>query len=78
MRMPTIVSNKATHQTTITSKKASLGHLMAKITFTGKQYVVTIPKDLVELMGWSRDTKVIISKFPDKDILFVEEIKNRK
>ncbi len=48
---------------------------MAKITFTGKQFVVTIPKDLIEIMGWDKDTEVIISKYPNKDILFVEKIK---
>ncbi|MBI2134841.1 AbrB/MazE/SpoVT family DNA-binding domain-containing protein [Candidatus Woesearchaeota archaeon] len=51
---------------------------MVKITFTGKQYVVTIPKDMVDLMGWDKSTEVIISKYPDKDFLFVEQIKKRK
>ena len=51
---------------------------MAKISFTGKQYVITIPKDLVEMMGWGKETEVIISKYPEKGILFIEEIKKRK
>ncbi len=51
---------------------------MAKITFTGKQFVVTIPKDLIEIMGWDKDTEVIISKYPNKDILFVEKIKRNR
>ena len=51
---------------------------MVKITFTGKQHVITIPKDLVELMQWDKDTEVIISKYPDKDFLFVEKIKKKK
>lgn len=51
---------------------------MAKITYTGKQFVVTIPKDLVEIMGWSKDTFVIISKYPNKDILFIEKIEKGK
>lgn len=46
---------------------------MAKIGFTGKQYVVTIPKDIVEIMGWDKDRDVIISKYPSKNILFVEK-----
>jgi bifunctional DNA-binding transcriptional regulator/antitoxin component of YhaV-PrlF toxin-antitoxin module len=48
---------------------------MAKIMFTGKQFVLTIPKDLVEMMGWGKETRVIVSKYPDKDILFIEKIK---
>lgn len=51
---------------------------MVKITFTGKQYVITIPKDIVELMNWDNDTEVIISKYPNRDFLFIEEIKKRK
>lgn len=46
--------------------------------FTGKQFVVTVPKDLVEMMGWDKDTEVIISKYPSKDILFVEKIQKGK
>lgn len=51
---------------------------MSKISFTGKQYVITIPKDLIELMGWDKDTEVIISKYPEKDILFIEKIERSK
>ncbi len=51
---------------------------MTKITFTGKQFVVTIPKDLIEIMDWDKDTEVIISKYPNKDILFVEKIKRNR
>ena len=47
---------------------------MAKIMFTGKQYVITIPKDLVKHMGWDSDTEVIISKYPGKDIVYLEKI----
>lgn len=51
---------------------------MVKVSYTGKQYVLTIPKDLVELMGWDKDTEVLISKLPEKDILFIEEIASKK
>ncbi|MBS3132081.1 hypothetical protein J4212_06620 [Candidatus Woesearchaeota archaeon] len=51
---------------------------MAKITSTGKQFVITVPKDLMELMGWDKETEIIISKYPGKDILFIEEIKRKK
>ena len=51
---------------------------MAKIMSTGKQFVVTIPKDLIEIMGWDKDTEVIISKYPNKDLLFIEKIKKNK
>ena len=51
---------------------------MPKIMSTGKQFLLTVPKELVELMGWGTGTEVVISKYPGKDILFVEEIKRRR
>ncbi len=48
---------------------------MTKISFTGKQHTITIPKELVKMMGFKKGTEVIISKYPDKNILFIEEIK---
>lgn len=51
---------------------------MSKIVFTGKQFVITIPKDLIEIMGWGKETEVIISKYPEKGIVFIEEIKRWK
>ena len=48
---------------------------MVKITFTGKQYVITIPKDIVELMGWDKGTEVVISNYPEKEIVFIEKLK---
>lgn len=51
---------------------------MTKIVFTGKQFVVTIPKDLIEIMGWDKETEVIISKYPEKEVVFIEEIKRGK
>ena len=50
---------------------------MAKISYTGKQYTITIPKDLMQMMGWDKDTEIIISKYPDKDILYIEKIKKK-
>ena len=50
---------------------------MAKISFTGKQYTITIPKDLIELMGWDENTEVVISKFPEKNIVFIEKISKK-
>ncbi len=50
---------------------------MAKISYTGKQYTITIPKDLMQMMGWDKDTEVIISKYPDKNILYIEKIKKK-
>ena len=50
---------------------------MAKISNTGKQFTVTIPKDLMQLMGWSENTEVIISKYPEKEIIFIEKIKRK-
>ena len=50
---------------------------MAKISNTGKQFTITIPKDLMEIMGWNETTEVIISKYPEKDIVFIEKIKKK-
>lgn len=50
---------------------------MAKISFTGKQFTITIPKDLMELMGWDENTEVIISKYPEKGIVFIEKISKK-
>jgi bifunctional DNA-binding transcriptional regulator/antitoxin component of YhaV-PrlF toxin-antitoxin module len=46
--------------------------------FTGKQFLLTIPKELVELLGWSKDTEVVISKYPGKDILYIEKMPRKK
>lgn len=51
---------------------------MVKILFTGKQYMITISPDLIKKLGWKKGTEVIISKVPEKDLLFIEEIKKRK
>ena len=51
---------------------------MAKISFTGKQFTITIPKDMIEIMNWDENTEVVIGKYPEKDIIFIEKIKKRK
>ncbi len=51
---------------------------MAKITFTGKQHILTVPKDLMEMMGWDKDTEVVISKYPGQNLLYIEELKKKK
>jgi hypothetical protein len=51
---------------------------MAKISSTGKQFIITVPKDLMVLMEWDKDTDIVISKYPDKNILYIEEIKKSK
>lgn len=50
---------------------------MVKLLSTGKQYILTISPDLVKRMGWKKGTEVIISKIPEKDLLYIEEIKKR-
>ena len=50
---------------------------MAKISYTGKQYTITIPKDLMKIMGWSKDTEIFIGKYPEKNIIYIEEIKTK-
>lgn len=47
---------------------------MSKIQFTGKQHTVTIPKDVMDRMGWKTGTDVYIGKDPNRDSLFVEEM----
>jgi len=51
---------------------------MTKVTSTGKQFVITIPKNIVIKMGWTKKTEVLISKHPDKEIVYIEEIKKNK
>ena len=51
---------------------------MAKISSTGKQFTITIPKELMQLMGWNVNTEVIITKYPEKNIVYIEEIKKKK
>lgn len=50
---------------------------MARISSTGKQFTVTIPKDLMSIMGWGRSTEIVISKYPGKEILFIEKIRRK-
>lgn len=47
---------------------------MARVSSTGKQFTITIPKDLIELLILDSKSEIIISKFPEKKILFVEKI----
>ena len=47
---------------------------MARISSTGKQYTITIPKDMIKLLNLDSKSEVVISKFPEKKILFVEKI----
>ncbi len=47
---------------------------MPKIMSTGRQFIVTLPKELISLMKWKKGTEVLISKFPEKRILFIEEV----
>lgn len=51
---------------------------MSKIQYNKKQYTVTIPKELVKLLGWGKNTEVLLSKYPEKDILYIEKIKIKK
>ena len=51
---------------------------MTRLLFTGKQFMITVSPDLVKRMGWKKGTEVILSKIPEKDLLYIEEIKSRK
>lgn len=51
---------------------------MSKIQYNQKQYTITIPKEIIKLLGWEKNTEVLISKYPEKDIIFIEKIKSKK
>jgi len=47
---------------------------MARISSTGKQFTITLPKDLIKLLSLDPKDEIVISKFPEKNILFLEKI----
>lgn len=51
---------------------------MSKIQYNKKQHTITIPKEIIKLLGWGKNTEVLISKYPEKDIIFIEKIKSKK
>ncbi len=40
--------------------------------------MITVSPDLIKRMGWEKGTDILISKDPDRDMVFMEEIKDRK
>ena len=50
---------------------------MPKISSTGKQFTITLPKELMQIMGWDKGSEVLISKYPEKAIVFIEKIKKK-
>ena len=50
---------------------------MSKISSTGKQFTITIPKELMYIMGWGKDTDVVISKYPEKNVVYIEKIRKK-
>jgi len=51
---------------------------MTKIQYNKKQYTITIPKEIIKLLGWEKNTEILVSKYPEKDIIFIEKIKSKK
>jgi len=51
---------------------------MPKISSTGKQYTITIPKNIMKIMGWGKGDEVIISKYPEKELIYIEKITKKK
>ena len=49
---------------------------MTKIQFNVRQYTVTISEDNIKRMRWQKGTTVYIAKDPERDMLYVEEIKS--
>jgi len=50
---------------------------MAKISSTGKQFTITIPKDIVKILKLDTKVEVIVSKYPGKRILFIEKLEKK-
>lgn len=48
---------------------------MVKLQFNKKQYTITVSNDLVKRMGWKAGAELFISKDPNSDMLYIEEIK---
>jgi hypothetical protein len=48
---------------------------MVKLQFNKKQYTITLSSDLVKRMGWKPGAELFISKDPNSDMLYMEEIK---
>ena len=55
-----------------------LTYNMVKILHTGKQFVITLSPDLIKRMGWKKGTDLLVSKVPDKDLLYIEEMPKKK
>ncbi len=51
---------------------------MAKIQYTGKQFVITVSPELMRIMGWTKGAEVVIGKVPEKDLLYIEGIKKKR
>ena len=49
---------------------------MVKLQFNKKQYTLTLSSDLVKRMGWKQGAELFISKDPNSDMLYIEEIKS--
>jgi|TARA_B100001964_G_C14232384_1_gene600677 bifunctional DNA-binding transcriptional regulator/antitoxin component of YhaV-PrlF toxin-antitoxin module len=47
---------------------------MARISSTGKQFTITLPKDLIKLLNVNPKDEIVIGKLPEKKILFLEKI----
>jgi bifunctional DNA-binding transcriptional regulator/antitoxin component of YhaV-PrlF toxin-antitoxin module len=48
---------------------------MAKIQFNNRQYTVTIPKEIIQRMGWKKGAEVFVGKDYDKNIVYIEKMK---
>jgi len=51
---------------------------MTKIQFNGNQYTVTISPEHIIRMGWKKGTEIYIAKDPDRDILYIEKMPDKK
>ena len=47
---------------------------MVKISSTGKQHTITIPKDILGILDWDIKFEYVIGKVPEKKILFIGKI----
>ena len=51
---------------------------MPNLIFNGKQYTITIPKEVIEATRWKKGQNLYVGKEKDSNIVFIEIIKEVK
>lgn len=50
---------------------------MVKIQFNNNQYTVTIGVEHIKRMGWKKGTELYITKHPDMEYLYIQEMESK-